>query len=259
MPRFAANLTMMFGEAHFLDRFELAAKAGFEAVEYHFPYDHSPQEIASRLHDNGLTQALFNFPPGDWSAGERGLACIPSRLSDVLAGVDRALPYARATGVRRLHLMSGIGDLHDADHLAAYCIAVKLAAEKLADHGIDLLIEPINRRDMPGYFLNDFDAAIRLIEELGAPNLKLLFDIYHRQIMGGDVAVSLAAAMPVIGHIQIASIPARNEPDQGELYYPFILAELDRLGYSGFIGCEYRPKGRTEEGLSWLSAWTPSE
>ena len=255
MPRFAANLTMMFNEVPFLDRFARAADAGFDAVEFLFPYDHAPDDIAARLRANRLTQALFNLPPGDWAAGERGFACTPGRLNQVLAAVETALPYARATGVKRLHLMSGHGDRNDPKHRNAYRAAVSAVASRLEHEGIDLVIEPINPRDMPGYFLNDFDYAAGLIAELARPNLKLQFDVYHRQIIHGDVTMGLRAMAPIIGHVQIASVPARNEPDGGELAYPFVFEELDRIGYTGFVGCEYRPAGVTEDGLGWFSGY----
>lgn len=255
MPRFAANLSMMFTELPFLERFGAAAAAGFDAVEYLFPYDHPPEVIAAELQDHGLTQALFNLPPGDWSAGERGLAALPSRSADCLASVEQAMPYARATGVGRLHLMSGLADRNDAEACAAYRKALIHAAARLADHGLDLLIEPINPRDMPGYFLNDFAFAADLIAELGLPNLKLQFDIYHRQIIHGDVLTGLKTLMPVIGHVQIAAVPLRHEPGTGELDDHRILNALDDLGYTGFVGCEYRPAGNTVDGLAWMKAF----
>lgn len=256
MPNFAANLTMMFNEWAFLDRFDAAAEAGFAAVEFLFPYDHPPEAVAERLRRNGLTQALFNMPPGDWAAGERGVAALPGRFDDVAAGVERALDYAAATGVKRLHLMAGLAPSGDANAAAAYRRAVEHAAGRLAERGLDLLLEPINRRDMPGYFLNGFPAAEALIAELGLANVKLQFDLYHRQIIHGDVTMALRRLMPITGHVQIASVPSRNEPDGEELAYPFLFAELDRLGYVGFVGCEYRPRGATLDGLGWFAPYT---
>jgi 2-dehydrotetronate isomerase len=255
MPRFAANLSMMFNEVPFLDRFEAAAKAGFTAVEFLFPYDHPAKEVGARLHGNGLTQALFNLPPGDWAAGEKGFAALPDRFTDLQASLRTALPYVEATGVKRLHLMAGIADRNDPMALAAFRKSVKWAAEFLAPHGLDVVIEPINSRNVPGYFLNDFPFAQSVIRELKIPNLKLQFDIYHCQIIHGDVTMRLREAMPMIGHIQIASIPSRNEPDGEELNYPFLFAELDRLAYAGFVGCEYNPRGKTTDGLAWFKPY----
>ena len=254
MPKFAANLSMMFNEWDFLDRFAAAADAGFTAVEFLFPYAHPADEISRRLERSRLTQALFNLPPGDWDKGERGLACRPERAAEFRASVDTALPYARATGVKRLHLMSGHGDRNDLQQLAAYTAAIRHACAATAPLGIDILIEPINGRDMPGYFLNDFGFAAALIAELALPNLKLPFDIYHRQILHGDVMKSLEALMPIIGHVQTASVPRRNEPGTGELDDARIFRHLDALGYQGYVGCEYRPAAGTREGLGWMKA-----
>ncbi|PDT02876.1 hydroxypyruvate isomerase [Rhizobium chutanense] len=258
MPVFAANLTMMFNEWAFLDRFDAAADAGFAAVEYLFPYEATPEAIAERLARNNLQQALFNLPPGDWAAGERGIAALPGRFDAVKADVERALDYAAATGVGRLHLMAGIADPHDQDASACYQRSVTYAAERLAEKGIDLLLEPINGRNMPGYFLNDFGAAERLIAKSGLANLKLQFDIYHRQIIHGDVVMTLRRLLPITGHIQIASVPSRNEPDGEELNYPYLFGEIDRLGYAGFIGCEYIPRAHTLDGLGWFKPFARS-
>lgn len=256
MPRFAANLTMMFTEWDFLDRFDKAREAGFTAVEFLFPYDFPPERVATALERNGLTQALFNLPPGDWNKGERGLAALPDRFAELQEGVVRALDYARATGVGRLHLMAGNADAAAPEARASYRRAVAWTAERLATEGLDLVLEPINQRDMPGYFLNDFGTAEALISELGLPNLRLQFDFYHRQIMHGDVTRAFTRLLPIIGHVQIASIPSRNEPNGEELNYPFLFAEMDRLGYDGFVGCEYRPRGRTEDGLAWFAPFS---
>ena len=254
MPRFAANLTMMFNEVPFLDRFEAAAKAGFTAVEFLFPYDHPAVEIGKRLQRHGLTQALFNLPPGNWPE-ERGLAALPDRFADLQASLRIALPYAQATGVKRIHLMAGMADRSDHKAVEAYYKSVAWTAEFFAPHGLDVVIEPINSRNIPGYFLNDFLFARDLITELKIPNLKLQFDIYHCQIIHGDVTMRLREMMPITGHIQIASIPSRNEPDGEELNYPFVFAELDRLGYGGFVGCEYNPRGKTVDGLGWFKPY----
>jgi 2-dehydrotetronate isomerase len=255
MPRFAANLSMMFTEVPFLDRFEAAAKAGFTAVEFLFPYEFPAKEVGERLHRNGLTQALFNLPPGDWAAGERGFAALPARFDDLKQSLVAALPYAQATGVKRLHLMAGIAERSDGKAVEQFYKSVAYAAEFFAPHGLDVVIEPINPRNVPGYFLNNFNFAYDLINELKIPNLKLQFDIYHCQIIHGDVTMHLRRMMPVIGHIQIASIPSRNEPDGEELNYPYLFAELDRLGYNGFVGCEYNPRGKTADGLAWFKPY----
>lgn len=258
MPIFAANLTMMFNEWSFLDRFDAAADAGFGAVEYLFPYDATPTALAERLTRNNLRQALFNLPPGDWAAGERGIAALPGRFDALRSGVEEALDYAESTGAKRLHLMAGLADPHDEAAASRYRHSVVYAAERLAEKGIDLLLEPINGRNMPGYFLNDFGMAEQIIAELGLPNLKLQFDIYHRQILHGDVAMALRRLLPITGHIQIASVPSRHEPDGEELNFPYLFAEIDRLGYEGFIGCEYVPRGNTLEGLDWFRPFARS-
>src|SRR2546423_11656053 len=252
MPRFAANLTMMFNEVPFLDRFEAAAKAGFTAVEFLFPYDHPADAVGERLRRNGLTQTLFNLPPGDWNAGEKGFAALPDRFDDLQQSLRTALPYAQATGVKRLHLMAGIANRNDPKAAAAFRKSVIWTAEFFAPHGLDVVIEPINPRNVPGYFLNDFSFACDLINELKIPNLKLQFDIYHCQIIHGDVTMRLREMMPITGHVQIASIPSRNEPDGEELNYPFLFDELDRLGYGGFVRCEYNPRGKTTGRRAWF-------
>lgn len=252
MPRFAANLSMMFNEWDFLDRFGAAADAGFKAVEFLFPYAFTPEDIAARLERHGLTQALFNLPPGDWDKGERGLAALPSRAEEFRASLHQALPYAVATGVKRLHVMSGHANRGDATAVEAYKAAIRFACEQAGPLGIDILIEPINGRDMPGYFLNDFGFAVDLIAAMGLPNLKLQYDIYHRQILHGDVMKSLEALLPMVGHIQIAAVPRRNEPGTGELDDARVFWHLDALGYQGFVGCEYRPANGTLTGLTWM-------
>jgi hydroxypyruvate isomerase len=259
MPRFAANLTLMFTERPFLDRFAAAAEAGFTAVEFLFPYDHPPEAIAERLARFGLTQALFNLPPGDWAAGERGLAALPDRFAELQAGVETGLTYAKATGVDRLHLMAGMADARDPAAQDAYRRAVAWTAERVGREGLDLVLEPINARNMPGYFLNDFDMAADLIRDLALPNLKLQFDLYHCQILHGDVTTRLRDLMPMVGHVQTASVPARNEPGTGEMNDAFLFAELDYLGYAGFVGCEYNPAGGTGEGLGWFEPYRASQ
>lgn len=258
MPRFAANLSLMFTEVPFLDRFAAAARAGFDAVEFLFPYEHPAQAIRERLVDHGLTQALFNLPPGDFAKGERGLAALPERFDELKAGVGTALRYAEATGVGRLHLMAGLAAPDDPRAAEAYRRAVAWTAGQLAPAGLDLVLEPINARNMPGYFLNDFGRAADLIGALALPNLKLQFDLYHCQILHGDVTMRLRALMPIIGHVQTASVPGRHEPGTGELNDAFLFDELDRLGYAGFVGCEYIPAADTVAGLGWLAAYRGS-
>ncbi|OWW22890.1 2-oxo-tetronate isomerase [Noviherbaspirillum denitrificans] len=254
MPRFAANLTMMFNEVPFLQRFEAAAKAGFKGVEFLFPYEHPAEDIARELKSHGLENVLFNLPPGDWSAGERGIACLPGREAEFREGVLKAIGYAKILGTPRLHMMAGIvphGADVDACH-AAYIANLRHACEEAARHGIAVMIEPINTRDMPGYFLNLQADAHAIREEVGAANLKVQMDFYHAQIMEGDLATKVNHWLPHIGHIQVAGVPARNEPDTGEVNYPFLFNLLDELGYDGWIGCEYRPAKGTVEGLGWI-------
>ena len=254
MPRFAANLTLMYNEVPFLERFGAAARDGFDAVEYLFPYDHSPDTIVGQLRAHGLVQALFNLPPGDWSAGERGMACHPGREAEFAASVQTALPYALATGCRKLHAMAGLlpaGVNPDAAR-TTYIANLRAAARTLAPHGITLLIEPINSRDMPGYFLNYQQQAHDIVAEVDEPNLKVQMDFYHCQIMEGDLTRRLQKHFPGVGHVQIAGVPDRHEPDQGEVHHAHLFAQLDALGYDGYIGCEYRPAGQTSAGLGWV-------
>jgi 2-dehydrotetronate isomerase len=252
MPRFAANLTLMFTEWAFPDRFQAAADAGFRAVEFMFPYEHAPEALAARAAHAGVTIALFNCPPGDFARGERGLAALPARRGELKASLQTALRYATVLGVPRLHLMAGIAPRGDPQHAECYEASLREACECFAAAAVSVVIEPINGRDMPGYFLNDFNWAAMLIERLRLPNLQLLYDIYHRQILHGDVTASLTRLLPLIGHVQTAAVPGRNEPNSGELDDAKVFAQLDTLGYAGFVGCEYRPKGGTLEGLGWI-------
>lgn len=254
MPRFAANLSMMYNEVPFLDRFAAAARDGFEAVEYLFPYEHTPEDIATRLRDNGLVQALFNLPPGNWAQGERGMACHPGREAEFAATVQAALPYALATGCRKLHAMAGLvpAGVSAQAARATYVANLRTAARTLAPHGITLLTEPINTRDMPGYFLNYQQQAHDIATEVGEANLKVQMDFYHCQIMEGDLARRLQKHFSGVGHVQIAGVPDRHEPDQGEVNHPYLFEQLDALGYDGYIGCEYRPAGQTSAGLGWV-------
>ena len=256
MPRFAANLTMMFNEVAFPQRFAAAAAAGFKAVEFLFPYDHSPQEVASWLKENQLENVLFNLPPGDWAAGERGIAALPGREDEFRAGVARGIEYALALGTKRVHMMAGLipagADMRV--HREVYLGNLRHAAAEVGKHGISLLIEPINGRDMPGYFLHSQADGHALREESGAANVKVQMDFYHAQIVEGDLAMTFKKHFDGIGHVQIASVPDRHEPDDGEVNYPYLFRLLDELGYEGWIGCEYRPRGNTNDGLGWLAA-----
>ncbi|WP_321868807.1 2-oxo-tetronate isomerase [Paraburkholderia tropica] len=254
MPRFAANLTMMYNEHAFLDRFAAAAHDGFDAVEYLFPYDHPAAEVKAQLEENGLAQALFNAPPGDWAAGERGLAALPGREDEFRRGIDKALDYARVLGNRKLHVMAGIVASEDtrAQQRELYLKHLDYAAQAARGEGITILIEPINTRDMPGYLLNRQDDAHAICAEIGAANLQVQFDCYHCQIMEGDLAVKLKRDIARIGHIQVAGVPERHEPDSGEINYPWLFSLIDELGYTGWIGCEYWPRAKASDGLGWI-------
>jgi 2-dehydrotetronate isomerase len=257
VPKFAANLSMMFNEVPFLQRFDAAAQAGFKAVEFLFPYEHAAADIAQRLHATGLQNVLFNLPPGDWAAGERGIASLPGREAEFRAGVTHALDYAQALGTPRLHVMAGLLPA-GADvtlHRAVYIDNLRHACEAAAAHGITILIEPINTRDMPGYLLNTQADAHAIREEVGAANLKVQMDFYHVQIMEGDIAMKLHRYLPHVGHIQIAGVPERHEPDSGEVNHVWLLRLLDQLGYDGWVGCEYRPANGTVEGMRWMDAF----
>ena len=255
MPKFAANLSMMFTDSPFLDRFERAAAAGFKAVEFLFPYDYTPAEVTAAARQTGLKVVLFNTVPGDWAKGERGLAALPGREEEFRDGVKKALDYATALGCPHIHAMAGlVPDGADrAAMRATYLENLRFAATEAAKASIDVVIEPINTRDIPGFFLNLTEEAAAVIAEVGAPNLKIQFDIYHRQVMQGDLARAIADHLALIGHMQIADNPGRNEPGTGEINYPFLFGEIDRLGFAGWIGCEYRPKGGTEAGLGWFA------
>lgn len=254
MPKFAANLSMMFTELPFLERFEAAATAGFNAVEYLFPYDFEKSLIAEKLKAHSLEQALFNAHAGDWDGGERGLATLEGRQQDFRDSITQALDYARALECPKIHIMAGISDV-TAKTEALYVENVRYAADLAAALDIEVLVEPINARDMPGYFLGSVAQAIDLLKRIDRPNARLQFDYYHAQITEGDVSMLMRDSIDSIGHIQIASVPGRNEPDTGELSYPYVLAELDAAGYRGWVGCEYRPAGETTAGLGWLAAY----
>jgi 2-dehydrotetronate isomerase len=278
MPKFAANLTMMYPELPFLDRFEAAAKDGFKAVEYLFPYAFEAKELAARLKNNGLQQVLFNLPPGgvdaasidaDWNAGTRGIACIAGREAELATGATLALKYAEALNCPRLHMMAGLlpeNALSTAENKAntrqTYINNARVASQSVAKQGINLLLEPINTRNIPGFFLNRQDEAHALIAEIGQPNVKVQMDLYHCQIVEGDVAMKIRQFMPTgnVGHFQIAGVPERHEPDIGEMNYPYLFDLIDNLGYDGWIGCEYIPKlggqpNGTSSGLGWLKPY----
>jgi hydroxypyruvate isomerase len=252
MPRFAANLNFLFTEMPFLDRFEAAAKAGFTAVEAVNLYEGTPQEVAARLKGNGLTLALFNMPMGDAAAGERGLTALKGREGAFWSAFETALRYAEATGARRLHLPAGLTS--QGAEQATYIANLRRGAKAAAAAGLEVLIEPINRRDIPGFFLNRTEQARDVIAEVGEPNLRLQFDLYHRQVEQGDVARAIEAFVPIAGHYQIASPPDRGEPDDGEMNYPYLFKLIDGTGFTGWIGCEYRPRRGTVEGLKWAAA-----
>jgi hydroxypyruvate isomerase len=254
MPQFAANLSMMFNEAPFLDRFAAARDAGFRAVEYLFPYDYEPEAVARKLRENQLENVLFNMPAGNWAAGERGIASLPGREEEFRAGVDKALVYAAALGVKRLHAMAGIPPAGaDAKTCRATLIEnLKYAAGKLEPHNIALLREAINTRDMPGFFVSTQAGSLAICSEVNTPNLKIQMDCYHMQVMEGDLATKLRRYAPHCGHIQVAGVPERNEPDTGEVRYDYIFRLLDEIRYDGWVGCEYRPAGKTVDGLGWF-------
>jgi 2-dehydrotetronate isomerase len=257
MPRFAANLTMMYPEHGFPDRIAAAARDGFSAAECLFPYDLPAAELKARLDASGMELVLFNAPPGDWAAGERGLASLPGREDEFRRGIEKALDYARVLGNRRLHVMAGLraADVAPEAQRALYLRNLAWAAQAAASEDITILIEPINPRDMPGYLLNRQDDAQAIRAELGQPNLKVQFDCYHCQIVEGDLTMKLRRDIGGIGHVQIAGVLERHEPDSGELNYPYLFALLDELGYAGWIGCEYRPRGATSAGLGWLQPY----
>jgi hydroxypyruvate isomerase len=253
MPRLAANTSMMFNEVAFLDRLDAAAKAGFKAVEFLFPYEYPAAEIRQRLQANGLTQALFNTPPGDWTKGERGLAALPGRQEQFRDGIKLAVEYAVALDCKLIHAMAGIPPTGTSPVTAAAVYAANLAAAAEIAHpaGVKIVIEPINHRDMPGFHLNTIAQGCAIVEAIGPDRIGLQFDIYHCQTTEGDVTKRMEAAFPLIAHMQIADVPARNEPGTGEIGWDFVFKRIDALGYQGWVGCEYRPAGDTIRGLAW--------
>lgn len=258
MIRLAANLSMLFQEHPFLDRFQAAADVGFRGVEYLFPYAESPATLRTVLDESGMSQVLFNLPPGDWAAGERGLTSLPGREDEFRDTVVEALRYAEVLDCPRVHAMAGLlpegadADIRAAHH-ATYVKNLRFAAAEASRMGREVLIEPINTRDMPGFFLSCQAQAMAVLKEVGADNLRLQFDIYHCQIMEGDLIAHLERQFAAIGHVQIAGVPGRHEPDVGEIHYPAIFQRLEALGYDGWIGSEYRPAGDTRQGLGWGS------
>ncbi len=261
MPRFAANLTMLFNELPFLERFEAAAAAGFEAVEFLFPYAWSAQEIRHRLDANGLQLVLHNLPAGDWDAGERGIACLPERVADFRAGVAKACDYAAALGVRQLNCLAGKAPAGaDTARLQGTLVDnLGYAAAELRRSGLQLLLEPINAYDIPGFFVNRTDHALALLDEVGADNAWLQYDIYHAQRTEGELGATLTRHLPRIAHIQVADNPGRHEPGTGEIHWDYIFRLIDALSYAGWIGCEYKPATGTQAGLGWLRRHQLSE
>ena len=253
MPKFAANLSMLFTELPFLDRFEAASRAGFTAVEFLFPYAFSAADIKQRLDDNGLKLVLHNLPAGDWDAGERGIACHPDRVEEFRAGVAKAIAYATALGVGQVNCLAGKAPAGVSDEMLRSTLVsnLKYAAAELKGAGLRLLIEPINHFDIPGFYLNTTAQALAILDEVGADNAFVQYDIYHAQRMEGELAATMQKYLARIGHVQLADNPGRNEPGTGEINFPFLFAHLDRIGYTGWIGCEYKPATTTEAGLGW--------
>jgi hydroxypyruvate isomerase len=261
MPRFAANLTMMFNEVPFLDRFEAAAHAGFQAVEFLFPYPYPPKEIKSRLADNGLDLVLHNLPAGNWDAGERGIACHPDRVVEFHSGIARAIEYAQALDVKQLNCLVGKAPAATDRASARRTMVANLrfAARELKKAGIKLLVEPINTYDIPGFFVSRTDEALQLFDDIDSDNVFLQYDIYHAQRMEGELAATIERHASRIAHIQLADNPGRHEPGTGEINYDFLFRHIDRLGYTGWIGCEYKPAVTTEAGLGWLNRYISQE
>ena len=257
MPRFAANLTMLFNEVPFLERFERAAQAGFKAVEFLFPYDYPVEQMKELLTQHGLQLVLHNLPAGDWAGGERGIGCHPGRAAEFRAGVDKAIAYATTLGVKQINCLAGIkpAGVSEADARRTLVDNLKFAAPKLKAAGIKLLIEPINTFDIPGFFLSRTQQALDIIVDTGSDNIFVQYDIYHMQRMEGELAKTIEKNLGKIAHLQLADNPGRNEPGTGEINYPFLFAFLDRIGYQGWIGCEYKPAAATETGLGWAQTY----
>jgi hydroxypyruvate isomerase len=257
VPKFSANLSFLYADLPFLDRFAAAAKDGFRAVEYVGPYGFPAEDVAAALRANGLTQALFNLPAGNWDGGERGIGCHADRVVEFQSGVETAIRYAQALGCEKVNCLAGIAPAGTtAEGRDAVLIAnLQYTAPRLADAGIKLLLEPINLRDIPAFHVSTTDHAERLLDAVGSDNLFIQYDIYHTQVMQGDLMPTYARLKDRIGHVQIADNPGRNEPGTGEINYGFVLSELDRLGYGGWVGCEYKPKAGTSAGLGWMKPY----
>lgn len=257
MPQFAANLTMLWNEIDFLDRFEKAAQAGFKGVEYLFPYAYPAEQVAERLHKHDLTQALHNLPAGDWAKGERGIAVLPDRVGEFQDSVGTAIAYAKVLGTKTLNVLCGLTPKDVAPETVHETLVanLKFAAAELKKAGIPFVAEAINTRDMPGFHLTNTKQAMALFDEVGADDIFFQYDIYHMQIMEGDLVTTIRAQLPRIKHVQLADNPGRHEPGTGEINYPFVLKALDEAGYTGWVGCEYKPKTTTDEGLGWLKAY----
>ncbi|MBD8513806.1 hydroxypyruvate isomerase [Photobacterium sp. 2_MG-2023] len=254
MPKLAANLSMLFTEVPFMERFEAAAQAGFRGVEYLFPYAFESDAIKAKLDENGLTQVLFNLPAGDWDAGDRGIAVDPKRVEEFRAGVPEAIRYAKALNCTQVNCLAGIvpAGVTPGQAEATFVDNLRFAAAELKKAGINLIIEAINTRDIPGFFLNTTQQGLDIIEKVGSDNLELQYDIYHMQIMEGDLATTLSRELGQIRHVQLADNPGRHEPGTGEINYHFMFRHLDEIGYEGWVGCEYKPQTTTAEGLGWL-------
>jgi hydroxypyruvate isomerase len=256
MPKFAANLSFLYSELDFMARFAAAARSGFQGVEYLFPYAFPKEQIADALQKNNLKQVLHNLPGGNWDAGERGIACDPHRVGEFKEGVDRAIEYARALKCDQINCLAGIAPANVTATKAHETLLgnLKYAAPRLATHHIKLLIEPINTYDIPGFFLRTSAQALALMDEAREPNLYLQYDIYHMQIMEGNLANTIEKNLQRIAHLQVADVPGRHEPGTGEIRYDFLFQHLEKIGYTGWIGCEYKPLKTTDEGLAWMMA-----
>ncbi len=252
MPKFAANLTMLFTELPFLDRFAAASHAGFKAVEFLFPYDHPAQQVAGMAKAADLQVVLHNLPAGNWAGGERGIACLPGRVEEFRAGVTRAIEYAKALGAPQVNCLAGLAAPDDAEAHRTLVDNLRFAGDALDKAGIGLLLEPVNTRDVPGFFVSRTAQGLTILDEVGHPNIKLQYDIYHAQVMEGDLLPTIERNFARIGHLQVADNPGRNEPGTGEINYTFVFRRLDELGYTGWIGCEYKPSAA---GLSWMKPY----